>query len=34
VPSGSYSLRLTVMATYSTREREAKQLDLAVSYVK
>jgi hypothetical protein len=34
VPSGSYSLRLTVMATYSTREREAKQLDLSVSYAK
>jgi hypothetical protein len=34
VPSGTYSLQLTVMATYSTREREAKQLLLSVPYSK
>lgn len=34
VPSGDYTLRLTVMATYSTREREAKQLTLTVTYAK
>lgn len=34
IPSGSYTLQLTVMATYSTREREAKELDLTVLYTK
>ncbi|HVM32877.1 MAG TPA: hypothetical protein VMU88_07065 [bacterium] len=30
--AGTYSLQMTVMATYSTREREAKQLTLSLSY--
>ncbi|MGH7740196.1 MAG: NHL repeat-containing protein [bacterium] len=34
IPSGSYTLQLTVMATYSTRDREAKELDLTVPYKK
>ncbi|HET9870017.1 MAG TPA: NHL repeat-containing protein, partial [bacterium] len=34
LPAGTYTLRLTVMATYSTREREAKRLELSVPYSK
>jgi len=34
LPAGNYTFRMRVMATYSSREREAKEFDLTIPYAK